>query len=250
MDGEEMKTGRDALVEEWKAQNPDAEGEPTDEQLWQFVADRHQAMADKHQALSDKYDALNGSNTKLAEAVQENPQFAQFFQHILDKKSPMYAWGAAFGDMPTGFTPEQLADHEAGYNEYTAAQKARTDKAAEIEGNFKDYYKNLEQYKTENNLTDDEVQRIDDTIMDIVEAMSVGKIPLDLIDAIWKGADDNIAAVEEAAKIKGANDAIDAAKGAKTNTTQLPNLGGGSGVKKEKPLTPKRVVATRATYPR
>jgi hypothetical protein len=249
MEDEEMKTGRDAIVDDWKAKNPDAEGEPTDEQLWQHVADRHQIMTDQHNELSGRYDALNGSNAKLAELVKENPQFAQFFQHILAGKSPMYAWGTAFGEMPMGLTEDQMAEHEEGYKQYASDQKTRTDKAAEIETNFKDYFKNLDQYKTDNNLTDDEVQRIDDTIMSMVEAMSVGKIPMELIDAIWKGADDNIDAATQAAELAGRNAAIEEGKTKQINKTELPNMAGGNGgVKRAKPVIEKRI-AKRASFP-
>lgn len=220
---EQPPKGRAAMMAMYKERNPETSDEPDDDTLFDWAGKGYS----QHDEVKGKYDSLNGANEKLAAVVAEDPRFAKFMAMVAHGENLMYALGSVFGNILDELSTEDLEQLRKGQDEF----KARFSKVKE---NFDSYTASLKKYGEENGLEQELVDRIDDAINDIADAFADRVIPEELIELVHKGLEaENISVAElEAAKIAGANDAIDAMKGKKAEATPVPDVVGGKGSKK------------------
>jgi len=213
----ETPTGRAAILEAFRAANPDMEGDPEDDALFGFAHDR--------------YGKVSEANTRLAERVAADPRAgAMLAMFTGEGKSLPYAMASVYGK---DWLDGEMEDFEAGYQENLkrlAESKAEQEQAA----------KNIEQYRTtlatfakDNDLDEAQLATLDDAIYTTAENFLMGIIPAEFIEGMWKGMNHD-KDVEEAAAtgfVEGKNDAIDMKK-RKDAIKPLPDLASGSGAGK------------------
>ena len=207
--------GRDKLLNRFKEAHADFDGDPSDDDLYGY-ADSAFGERDEYKG---KYDALNGANEKLAEVIREEPSVARFIGMIANGSHPIYAIGKCFGDLIDTLDDSNLEELEKGMDERRGMQE-------EIKKNFEKYSETLKAYLKENNLSDEDGTRINDTILDIAEALTRGEIDRDVIDCVYKGLDYDTAKDSEleAAKLAGKNEAIDAVKNKRSGGSGVPDV--------------------------
>ena len=154
----------------------------------------------------------------------------------------MYALGSVFGNILDELSAEDLAALRKGQEEFKA-------RFSTVKDNFNSYRANLQKFATENGLDEEMTDKIDDAINDMADQFADRVISPETIELVYKAlnAENLIAEAEqvseaelEAAKAAGANEAIDAMKGKKTETSPVPDMGGGKGNKKQ----PRKILTT------
>lgn len=210
--------GRAAFLERYRTANPDITEEPDDDTMYDWGI----KGLNERDELRGKYDALNGANEKLAAVVGEDPRFAQLIAMVANGENVMYALGKTFGNILDELDDESLENYRKGQDEF----KARYN---QIRDNFKSYENTLKAYGEENKLDEQTLMEINETILDLAEAFNDRAIPREVIEIVHKGLDydEDKTAEIEAAKLAGKNEAIDAIKSKKVQTTPLPDLGAG-----------------------
>ena len=130
----------------------------------------------------EKYNQLNTSNETLAEVIAGYPPAAQFVAMLGTGENVMYALGKSFGPIIDKLDKASLAELRRGQAEFA-------ERFAKVKENYGNYEKYLDEYVAENALTPDDRATIDNTIMDITEAVLDRDIDKDFIDIVWKGRD-------------------------------------------------------------
>lgn len=229
--------GRAAMMDLYKKRNPDMSDEPDDDSLYDF-ASRGYA---EHDDLKGKYDILNGANETLASAVGDIPMLARWLSGIGHGENPWKHLGRILGPKCENLDDEAIAQLKEGQAEFDERFK-------KIGENFKNYEKDLADYAQENSLSEEMVDEIDGVIMDVADAFAERVIPKDFIKFIHEALDApaKIAEAEavstaelEAAKVAGANEAIEGMKGGKSEATPVPDLGGNKGKASKMPAKPR-----------
>lgn len=214
------KNGREAFIEKYRGYHPDSPEELDDEDLWKYAG----AGLGERDEYQGKYNSLNSANEKLAQVVGEYPEIAQFISMIANGESPLYAIGKSFGDMADKFDEQSLEEFRKGQEEYrTEVQKIKT--------NIDNYKTTLTNYAEKNGLSEEDVANINNTILDVAEALRTGDINEEVIDNVWKGMDYNSAVTAnlDAAKLAGKNEAIEDIKSKKQAGGGMPDVNGKQG---------------------
>lgn len=229
---EQAPRGRAAMLSMYKSRNPETSDEPDDDTLFDWAGKGYT----QHDELKGKYDSLNGSNEKLAAVVAEDPRFAKFMAMVAHGENLMYALGSVFGNILDELSAEDLAELRKGQEEFK--QRFST-----VKDNFNNYQSELKKFAADNGLDDAMVDQIDDAINDMADAFADRVIPVETIALVYKAlnADNLIAEAEqvaeaelEAAKVQGSNEAIEAMKGKKIETSPVPDMVQNKGNKKNK----------------
>lgn len=222
-------TARQSFLDIYKKHYPDAEGEPDEEAMYGH-ANRGWAERDE---MEGKYNHLNELNEKLAKPIGEDPRFAQFIAMVANGENPMYSLGKCFGNLLDHLDDESLEELKRGQEEYKS-------RFATAKTNFENYTANLKAYATENGLTPEDTDKLDNAIMDIADAFADRDIPTEILKIVWEGmnAEENAQANYEAGKTDGANEAIDDMKGNKATPSPMADLGGGGTAKPAKRIVP------------
>ncbi len=224
---EQTPTGRTAILEAYRASNPDTGDEVDDEALFGFANDRYNQQA--------------GANARLAERVSKDPRLgAALSMMVGEGRSMPYAMGSTFG---RDWLDGDLEEFEAGYQENLkrlAESNAQQEAAAK---NIQEYQANLEKFANDNGLDEAGVASLNDAIYADAENFLMGIIPLEYIDYKWKGMnyDKDVDEAASTGYVEGKNEAIDMKK-KKATGAPLPDLTGGSGAGKPRPAPqqPKR----------
>ena len=204
--------GREAYLAVFKSRNPDMEGDPDEDSLWDHAS---KGWSERDE-MEGRYNELNGLNSKLAENIAGDPRFAQFVAMVANGEPLMYSLGKCFGPLLDQLSDEHLEEMQKGQSEYAAGYD-------KIKGNFAQYKADLKKYGEENGLDEEMLNKIDDAIMDLAEAFNDRVITPEIIDIVYKGLDSEN--LQQAANIAGKNEAIDDMKG-KGGESPVPDLGG------------------------
>ena len=227
---EQTPRGRAAMLAMYKERNPEVSDEPDDDSLFDWAGQGYK----QHDEIKGKYDGLNSANEKLAAVVAEDPRFARFMAMVAHGENLMYALGSVFGNILDELSAEDLAALRKGQEEFKA-------RFSTVKDNFNSYRANLQKFATENNLDEEMTDKIDDAINDMADQFADRVISPETIELVYKAlnAENLISEAEqvseaelEAAKAAGANEAIDAMKGKKTETSPVPDMGASKGNKK------------------
>lgn len=214
---EQPPRGRAAMMAMYKERNPETSDEVDDDTLFDWAGQGYT----QHDEMKGKYDGLNSANEKLAAVVAEDPRFAKFMAMVAHGENLMYALGKNFGNLLDELSEGDLEQLRKGQEEFKG-------QFSKVRDNFNSYQASLKKYGEANGLEQELVDRIDDAINDIADAFADRVIPEELIELVHKGLEaDNISIAElEAAKVAGANDAIDAMKGKKAEASPVPDVQG------------------------
>ncbi len=214
LESEPKPTHRESFLEHYRKANPDFEGDPDDEHLWEHAI----GTVSERDDYKGRYDELNGANEKLAEIVASEPRVAHFISMISNGEDPLFAIGKAFGNLIDELDEESLEKLRKGQAEY----KERYNK---VSNNFSTYEKTLKEYGEENGLTEENLKEIDDAICDMADSLIEGNIPKEVIDNVWKGLDyDSEKEAElEAVKLAERNKTIEEMKD-KKKKSPLPDI--------------------------
>ena len=227
---QETPRGRAAMLAMYKERNPETTDEPDDDALFDWAGKGYT----QHDELKGKYDGLNSANEKLAAVLSEDPRFAKFIAMVANGENIMYALGSTFGNILDELSSEDLAELRKGQEEFKA-------RFSTVKDNFNSYRASLKKFADENGLDEEMTDKIDDAINDIADQFADRIISPETIELVYKAlnAETLIAEAEavseaelDAAKAAGANEAIDAMKGKKNETSPVPDLGGSKGNKK------------------
>lgn len=209
------KSGRDLFIEKYRGYHPDSPDEMNDDDLWNYA----ESSLSERDDYAGKFNQLNEANEKLAQVVGEHPEVAQFLSMISHGEPPLYAIGKSFGDIESQLDDESLEQMRKGRDEYRAGIQR-------IKENLDRYKTTLKSYGQTNGLSDEDLGKVNDVILDIAEALREGDIPEELIDSIWKGMDYEAATTAnvEAAKLAGKNEAIEDIKNRKQDNHMPPDV--------------------------
>lgn len=211
--------GRGAFVERYRKAHPDLTDDPNDDDMWDYGL----RGWDERDEISGKYDVLNGANEELAKAVGKEPRTAKFIAMIANGEDPLYALGSSYGNLIDELDEDSLDMLREGQKDYNAHYES-------IRKNFGTYKETLKSYGEENGLSEEDLEKINDTILDIADALNEGSIPMEVIDNVWKGMDydSDKSAQMKAAELAGRNGAMDEMRDKKRKQAgALPDIKGG-----------------------
>ena len=226
----ETPRGRAGVLAKFQKGNPDFQGEPSEEDLWNFAGSDYDGV-------KGQFNELNGANSRLAELVASDPRLGAVLAMIAGEKpkSLPYAMGSIYGKDWIEGDPEEF---EKGYQESLARlaeSKAEQEKAAK---NIQDYQANLEKFKADNELSDEEIGSLNDAIFSDAENFLMGIVPVEYIETKWKAMNYD-ADIQEAANtgvVEGRNQSIELKKKKITGEAPLPDLASGTKAGKNKPI--------------
>lgn len=213
---QEPMRGRGAFMKRYRDAHPDIEDDPDDDILFDYAGS---AFSERDE-LKGRYDSLNGANEKLAQIIGEDPRFAQFIAMVANGEDLWYALGSTFGDIINNLDEESLGKLQEGQSDYKNRYK-------QMQDNFSNFEKRLSDYGKANGLSEENVNDIKNTILDLADMFNTGDISEEMFEMVYKGIDydtDKTAEIE-AAKLAGRNEAIVDQKNRKTSTP-LPDMGG------------------------
>lgn len=210
---QDILKGRNALLKRFRDANKDFTGDPSDDDLYDYA----ETAFGERDDYKGKFEGLNTANEELARVISQEPMVARFIGMIANGAHPMYAIGKCFGDIIDTLDEDSLEELQKG-------RKERTDRANQVRTNFQTYGETLKKYLADNKLSEEDGTRINDTILDIAEALVNGNIGVEIIDSVYKGLDyDNMREDEvNAAKLAGKNEAIDEIKEKRGGGNLLP----------------------------
>ena len=213
-------TGRSAILEAYKAENPDLEDEPDDDALFGYAHDRH--------------GKVSGANAKLAEIVAKDPRAGMMLNLLVGEgKSFPYAAGKVYGsEWPEG----DLEEFEAGYQENLKDLAESNAKQEEANKNFTESLAGISAFVKDNGLGEEQAAQLTEAIYTDAENLLMGIIPAEYVDYKWKGMnyDKDVQEAADTAFVEGRNEAIDIKK-KKAAAPPLPDLASGSGAGKSRP---------------
>ncbi|MFT3994399.1 MAG: hypothetical protein QM660_08830 [Dysgonomonas sp.] len=228
----ETPRGRAGVLAKYQKTNPDAEGDPSEEDLWDFAGKGYDDV-------KGKYNEMNGANVKLAELVSQNPQLGAFLSKIVgeESKSVPFALGEVFGKDWMDADPEEF---EKGYQENLARLAESASEQEQAAKNIQEYKANLEKFKAENELDDTQIAELNSAIYDDAENILNGIIPMEYIEYKWKGLnyDKDVQEAADTGFVEGKNEVVSAKMQAKTADSPIPDMSDGTGAGRSKQVNP------------
>jgi hypothetical protein len=206
----EPKKGREALIEMYRAGNPEA-GDIDDNTLFEYAHNRHTENEKRYGDLEGKYNKHVEANENLAKTILKDPKVAAFIQLIGDGKSLPYAHGRSFGKEGYGLEGEALDDFEKGYQDNLAALAESDNLLKEAQANTNQSLERLEKFGKENSLSDEQRAGLQDALMQFAENVLMGILSDELIEMVYKGLnyDKDVEDAARTGEIEGANAEIE-----------------------------------------
>lgn len=209
-------TGRGAFEKRYRDANPDFEGDLDDDTLFDYAGS---AFTERDE-LQGRYDSLNGANEKLAQIIGEDPRFAQFIAMVASGENLWYALGSTFGDVLDSLDEESLSELREGQEDYKS-------RYAKMKESFSTFEGKLAKYGEEKGLSEEDVSKIKESILNLAEMFNSGDFDNETFDLVYKGIDYDTERDAEinAAEIAGRNAAIVDMKNKKSEG-RMPDMGG------------------------
>lgn len=207
-DAQEKMTprGKDKFLEMMRAKNPDYNPENDD----QLFDDAHEMYSNADSELGKHKEA----NSKLAGLVGKDPKLGAVLGMVAgdDQKSFPYAVGKIYGKQPFELDDDGLEEFEKGYQENLAQMEASKSAQEEAQKNIQEYWKNLDKYAKDNNLSDEEKSELNDKIYSMADNMLMGIIPIDVIELVNKGVnyDKDVQDAADSGVVEGKNQKVEA----------------------------------------
>lgn len=206
---QEMPRGRAAMLAKWREMNPDYEGEPADDDLYDYAL----KQSDEYKG---KYDKMNEVNSALASRISEDPRLGALIAGIMEtdesgkRKNPAFVIAKLYGK---DFLEddEALGELDKGYAEYLEGvqkTKAETEKAQE---NFMESMKRVDEYAQTNGLSPEKTEELRYALVNAADEILSGTFSPAFIETVAKGLSHD-ADVQEAVNtgyVEGKNEKIE-----------------------------------------
>ncbi len=218
--------GRAAILAKWKRLNPDAENEPSEEELWEIARENYDGLKGRHNQLSE-------GSKGLADYVAKDPRFGaaigMSFGEGEGKIPLMQSLGKLYG--PDAFNDsEEFMSGVAEFNEKFNNTKKEQEQA---DLNFAELtVPRLEKFAKDKNLTDAQLGEILNGLMSLAENMLMGDIPENAIALIHKGLnyDTDVQEAIATGEVEGKNQVVKAKMKEKTQAPSgVVDMGSGTG---------------------
>lgn len=200
--------GRKAAIKRWMEANPDFEGDPQDDDLYDYTI----GQSDEWKS---KYDKQNEVNSALANRISEDPRLGALIAGLMDtdeagnKRNPAYVLAKLYGK-------DFLEDDEAlkslndGYAEYLEGVKRTEEEGRKAQENFLESMSKVDAYANREGLSDEKVEELRQALVQAADDMINGKFSDDFIATVAKGLSYD-ADVQEAADtgfVEGKNEKV------------------------------------------
>lgn len=224
-DRNDKPSGRDYFMERMRKKNPDYA--PSDDE--QFLSDLRDDYAGDEEELNQYRD----TNSKLSDLIEKDPRFGALLSEMSDGKSSEYAIGKLYGRDFLDLDEKGYEELERGYAEHLAQLEKEKSEREEVFRNVERYKGRLQKYASENVLSQEDAERLNDAIAKDAENFLSGIIDESYIDYKWKGMNFESAVKDaaEAGVAEGRNQKIDARMKKAGN---IPDLGKSYGGEKSK----------------
>lgn len=227
---EETPRGRAGVLAKFMRDNPEFEGDPSDDELWDYAG--------------NDYDAVKGNYRKVMEGqkglhdyVAKDPRFGaaigMSFGDGEDKVPFMQALGRLYGKDAFDDSEEFMR----GVEEFNSKYNKDTEDQQKAQENFETLTApRLEQFAKDNNLTDEQLGEIGSGLMAMAEGMIMGDIPLEAIELVYKGLnyDTDVQEAAVTGEIEGKNQKIRAEMKKRESPDGVVDMGAGTGSKDDR----------------
>lgn len=215
---EETPRGRAAAMQRWKEANQEVEGDPEDDDLYDYAL----GQADEWKG---KYDGQNEVNAALAERIAQDPKLGALIAGVMEDKNPAYVLAKLYGN-------DFLEDDEAmqamdeGYAEYLEGVKQTKEQGEKAQENFLESMKKVDAYAQANDLGEEVVEELRMALVQGADDMLNGIFSDSFIELVAKGLSHD-ADVQEAADtgfVEGKNEKVEMKYG-KGDGEGMPSMG-------------------------
>ena len=215
---EESPRGRAAAMQRWQEANEGAEGDPEDDDLFDYAL----GQADE---IKGKYDSQNEVNAALAERIAQDPKIGGFIAGVMEGKNPAYVLAKLYGNdfMEDDEAMEAMNEGYAEYLEGVNQTKAQGEKAQE---NFLESMQKVDAYAEANGLGEEAVEELRMQLVQGADDMLNGIFSDSFIELVAKGLSHD-ADVQEAADtgfVEGKNEKVEMKYG-KGDGEGMPSMG-------------------------
>ena len=238
----ETPRGREGVLAKWRKENPDFEGDPTEEQLWEYAGGDYDNVKGSYKKMSE---GMTGLNEYIAKDPRMGAAIGMSFGEGEDKIPFNHALGRLYG--PDGLSDDE--DFIRGTKEYNDAQAQSRKEQEEAQANFQESLKRFEQYCIDNSLPAERKDELFEGIMQLAESFLMGNIPTEIFELIDKGqtSDQRVQEAADTGFVEGKGETVRAEMKKKTANTDIPDMAGGTGAGKLKPKQ-RQAVTKRDVY--
>ncbi len=201
MDNEVVVSNRDKHLERMRKKYPDKKFEDEDE--------IYGAISDDYDEYEQELTGYRDREKTMSEMFAADPRSAQFLSDMYKGKSPWASYIKLFGpelkdSLDDPETAKQIAEAESEYVERVAKSRALEE---EYEANMRTTLDNLQKFKEERGLSDEQIDEIGAVLIGIVRDGVMGKFAPETLDMIVKAInhDDDVATAAEEAEVAGRN---------------------------------------------
>lgn len=224
---QESPTGRSAMMNRWRERNPDYDGDPDDDTLYDHALGE---IGD----YETKYNELNEVNAALAQRISEDPKLGALIAGIMDKKNPAYVLAKLYGkDFMDD--EEALTAMEEGYAEYLDGVNSTTQSAKQAQENFLESMKRVDAYANANGLGDDQIEELRMNLVQAADNMLNGTFDDAFIATVAKGLtyDADIQEAADTGYVEGKNEKVEMQFGKDDTSLDLPAMGTGTNTQRK-----------------
>lgn len=221
----ETPKGRAGVLAKYRKANPAYEGEPTDEELWNYAGDNYDSLKDAHRKVMAGQQGLH-------DYVAKDPRFGAAIGMSFGEGEDKVPFTRALGRL---YGPDAFSDDEElskGFEEFNENLKKTRESAEEAQRNFETQTApRLEKFAKERNLTEDQIDAIFQGLDKIAISMFMGDIPMNIIELVYKGLnyDTDVQEAATTGEIEGKNKKIRAEMNKKIPQEGIVDLGAGTG---------------------
>lgn len=225
----ETPRGREGVLAKWRKGNPDFEGDPTEEQLWEYAGGDYDSLKGNHKKLTE---GITGLNEYIAKDPRLGAAIGMSFGEGDDKIPFNHALGRLYG--ADGLSDDE--DFIKGTQEYNEAQAQSRKEQEEAQANFQESIKRFDQYVADNELPEERKTELFDGIMQLAESFLMGNIPTEIFELINKGMsyDSDVQEAADTGFVEGKSENVRTQMKKKKADTDIPDMAGGTGAGKVK----------------
>lgn len=210
--------GRNAAMQRWKESNADAEGDPEDDDLYDFSL----GQADEWKG---KYDGQNEINAALANRIAEDPKLGALISGVMENKNPAYVLAKLYGN---DFLEDEdtLQAMEDGYAEYLDGVNQTKEQGEKAQENFLESMNKVDEYAKANDLGEEVVEELRMALVQGADDMLNGIFSDSFIETVAKGLSHD-ADVQQAADtgfVEGKNEKVEMKYG-RGEGGNMPSMG-------------------------
>jgi len=226
MPPEEPVRGRGAAMQRWKESNAEEEGDPEDDDLYDFSM----GQADEWKS---KYEGQNEVNSALANRISEDPKLAAFISGVMDNKNPAYVLAKLYGkDFMDDEDAMQAMDD--GYAEYLEGTKQTKEAGQKAQENFLESMNKVDAYAEANGLGEEVVEELRMALVQGADDMINGMFSDSFIETVAKGLtyDSDVQEAADTGYVEGKNTNVEKSFG-KREGEGMPSMGDASNSKRK-----------------